>query len=277
MHGTKAARAGGVCPNTLEVPLDATETAVLKAIEHDILRVEVLETVLAKALAALQPSPDVLAGPELTLRDELARIDSEVAHLAGAIAAGGELAALLVALQERERRRVYLRGQLATLARERAATHRSADAEHLADELRGHLSDWQALLRQETGPARRALQSLLVGRLVFTPRERDGEEGFYSFEGEGTVTSIITGATASQGVWWPQRECPGLDGLAIPRGRRRQGRVASAPRARVCSPAAIPSTACPRSHRGLREEEGLPVVSPDFRRREIQARPTSRH
>jgi hypothetical protein len=102
-------RGQAVCPNTLEVPLDATETAVLKAIEHDILRVEVLETVLAKAMAALQPSPDVLAGPELTLRDELARIDSEVAHLAGAIAAGGELAALLVALQERERQ-VYLRG-----------------------------------------------------------------------------------------------------------------------------------------------------------------------
>jgi hypothetical protein len=29
---------------------------VLKAIEHDILRVEVLETTLAKAMAALQPS-----------------------------------------------------------------------------------------------------------------------------------------------------------------------------------------------------------------------------
>ena len=25
--------------------------------------------------------------------------------------------------------------------------------------------------------------------------------------------------------WWPQRECPGLDRLAIPRGRRREGRV----------------------------------------------------
>jgi hypothetical protein len=109
-------------------------------------------------------------------------------------------------LQERERRRVYLRGELATVDRERAAAHRGADAEHLLDELRGHLSDWQALLRQETGPARRALQSLLVGRLVFTPHERDGEEGFYRFEGEGTVAPLITGATASQGVWWPQRD-----------------------------------------------------------------------
>ena len=77
---------------------------------------------------------------------------------------------------------------------------------HFLDELRRHLDDWKALLRQETGPARRALQSLLIGRLVFTPHERDGEEGFYSFEGAGTVTPIITGATMSQHVWWPQRD-----------------------------------------------------------------------
>jgi hypothetical protein len=45
-----------------------------------------------------------------------------------------------------------------------------------------------------------------VGRLVFTPQERDGKEGFYVFEGEQTVTPLITGATAAQGVWWPQRD-----------------------------------------------------------------------
>jgi hypothetical protein len=116
------------------------------------------------------------------------------------------LAALLDAPQGRERRRVHLRGELAALERERATAQRGANGEHVLDELRSHLSDWQALLRQETGPARRALPSLLIGRLVFTPHERDGEEGFYSFEGEGTVTPIITGATASQGVWWPQRD-----------------------------------------------------------------------
>ena len=39
-----------VCPNNLEAPLEATDHAVLKAVEHDLLRVEVLETALAKTL-----------------------------------------------------------------------------------------------------------------------------------------------------------------------------------------------------------------------------------
>jgi hypothetical protein len=54
------------------------------------------------------------------------------------------------------------------------------------------LADWQSLLQQETGPARTALQSLLAGRLVFTPEELDGRR-FYRFEGPGTVVPIITG------------------------------------------------------------------------------------
>ena len=103
-------RGRAVCPNTLEVPLEATDYAVLKAVEHDVLSVEVLETALAKALEALQPNVDHDSA-EQTLRGELARIEAEVARLATAIAAGGELAALLAALQDRERRRIHLRGE----------------------------------------------------------------------------------------------------------------------------------------------------------------------
>jgi len=59
------------------------------------------------------------------------------------------------------------------------------------------------MLRQETGPARRAMQALLKGRLAFTPQERDGER-FYTFEGEGTISPVIAGAAGVQRVWWPQ-------------------------------------------------------------------------
>jgi len=55
------------------------------------------------------------------------------------------------------------------------------------------------MLRQETGPARQALKSLPAGRLIFTPRERDGER-YYEFEGPGTVSRIIAGLTLPQWV-----------------------------------------------------------------------------
>jgi hypothetical protein len=54
----------------------------------------------------------------------------------------------------------------------------------------------------------RALQALLKGRLVFTPQEHDSER-FYTFEGEGSISPIISGIAGLQRVWWPQRE--GLD------------------------------------------------------------------
>jgi len=74
--------------------------------------------------------------------------------------------------------------------------------------MRGALTDWQGMLRQETGPARRALQALLQGRLVFTPEGLDGER-FYTFEGVGTINPVIAGVAGLQRVWWPQRDLTG--------------------------------------------------------------------
>lgn len=62
----------------------------------------------------------------------------------------------------------------------------------MLDRLRGHLTDWQGLIRQETGPARQALTALFAGRLIFTPRERDGAR-YYEFEGPETVSNVIAG------------------------------------------------------------------------------------
>ena len=60
------------------------------------------------------------------------------------------------------------------------------------DIMRKALSDWQTLLRQETGQARQILRALLVGRLAFNPGERDGER-CYTFEGTGTISPVIVG------------------------------------------------------------------------------------
>ena len=96
-------RGRGICKNSLESPMAETDSAVLNAVERDVLRVEVLETALAKALDLLRPTTEAIDG-QAPLRKDLARLDVEVGRLAAAIAAGGDLAALLAALQEREQR-----------------------------------------------------------------------------------------------------------------------------------------------------------------------------
>ena len=81
----------------------------------------VLETSPYKAIAAIQAPAgrEDLSGE---LREELARIDAAVTRLAQAIAAGGDIAALVAAMQERERRRSHVRAELASVERQ-AATH----------------------------------------------------------------------------------------------------------------------------------------------------------
>jgi DNA invertase Pin-like site-specific DNA recombinase len=185
-------RGRAVCKNGLETSVPDADAAVLDAVEQHVLRVDVLETSLAKAMELLQPSGDAMDGRRGMLTDELARLEAEVARLAGAIATGGELASLLTALQDRERRRAQLRRELDALDRERLATRRQRDLGGILDQLRGCLTDWQGMLRDEPPQARQALRALLAGRLVFSPQERDGER-FYAFKGPGTLTPVLAG------------------------------------------------------------------------------------
>jgi hypothetical protein len=71
-----------VCPNNLEVPLVAADRAVLAALERDLLRVEVLETSLAKALDLMRPDTARLGDQRERIRMELVRLDADVERLA---------------------------------------------------------------------------------------------------------------------------------------------------------------------------------------------------
>jgi DNA invertase Pin-like site-specific DNA recombinase len=181
-----------VCKNSLEVPLLATDSAVLSAVEHDLLRVEVLETALAKALDMLRPAPDD-AGESRghRIREELTRLEAEVGRLASAIAVGGDLSALLTALREREQRRARLLVDLASGERPRPGRN-GLDLRRVLGDLREKLADWQGLLRQEAPEARRALSALLAGRLIFTPHG-EGRERYYEFAGPGNLGKVVSG------------------------------------------------------------------------------------
>src|SRR5207245_558549 len=127
------------------------------------------------------------------LRAELAKLETEIARLAGAIAEGGDLRALLEAMRQREARRVHLVAEIGGRDREAAVRRDAGAVTHALDVMRQALTDWRGMLRREIPAARRALRALLTGRLRFTPQEREGER-FYAFEGPGTISPIIVGA-----------------------------------------------------------------------------------
>ena len=77
---TRHLRGKSMCDNTLATLLEDTDDAVLDATESSLLRVEVIETAMANALATFEaePTPDA-AEP---LRRDLTMLDSELARLA---------------------------------------------------------------------------------------------------------------------------------------------------------------------------------------------------
>ena len=66
-------------------------------------------------------------------------------------------------MQERERRCSHLRAEVAAVERQVSVRRDKGDVARALDVMREALTDWQGMLRQETGPARRAMQALLQG------------------------------------------------------------------------------------------------------------------
>ena len=117
---------------------------------------------------------------------------------------------LLAALHERERRLSALRVELHALG---SAT-RVADTggEVLRARLEERLAGWRVVLRRQVGETSQILRHLLVGRLAFTPRE-DGGGRFYAFEGQGSVSAILSGIVHPEGVVTPAGFEPAISTL----------------------------------------------------------------
>jgi hypothetical protein len=111
-----------------------------------------------------------------TLRDELQRVDQEIARLAEAIATGGQLAPLLSALQTRQARREEIAASLAARPNEHRIDRRAIEAA-----VREHLTRWRTLLGAPAtvAEARQLLREVLSGPMTFTPQGKS-----YRFEGE---------------------------------------------------------------------------------------------
>ncbi len=195
-------RGNTVCTNRLHAPMGAADLAVLSAVEHDLLRPEIVEEALLEAVRGLQISDDQAIRRREDLHVELRKLEVELSHYAKAIAKEGPLDAILAEIKEREARRAHLKAELEKL--EGRAKVASLDTARLALNLRERLMDWQGLLQRQTAEARQILRRLLVGRLVFTPRE-DENGRYYEFAGQGSISELVCGVVLPK-VWWPQRD-----------------------------------------------------------------------
>ena len=176
--------------------MSAADEAVLTKIADYVLAPEVVEGAILDAIAELRPSGDTVETRRAALVAELRQVETEQARFVAAIAAAGDVDALVVAIKERERDRDRLNQELAALDGMETLSG-GFDPANVERALREKLDDWRGLLRRQTPLARQVLTQLLAERIVWTPNK---EEGRYEFTGRVKYDRLLRGVVFTQGM-----------------------------------------------------------------------------
>lgn len=129
---------------------------------------EVVEVAIRDAVATLSAPPAPVADVD-RLRTEVRGIETELRKLTAALAAGGDLTALVEAIRDRETRWAGPDRQLVTVT-----APSIDDPVGIERALQARVADWRAMFTQHTQLARQALQKLLTDKILCTPKEIDG-------------------------------------------------------------------------------------------------------
>jgi hypothetical protein len=179
-------RGPSVCSNSLTIPMEHADGAVLSTVEEVLLVPEVVETVVDRVGESVRSARSSDGRPGIERK--LTALEQEIGRLAGAIASGGDVPAIVEAIKQREQRRQELTATLACQAPPPALL----DCRRARSEARRLLGEWRGLLRRHVAQGQQILRKLIDGRLTFEPRE-DEKGRFYAFSGVGTVKKLLAG------------------------------------------------------------------------------------
>ena len=107
-------RGASICANGVTLDMRVTDSAVRTLLAAEVLRPEVVEKVMRRALVLLEDSEDATLR-ETTLTKRLAVLEAELANLSDAAARSGGVPAVLQALQQRDDERQQVVAQLSRL------------------------------------------------------------------------------------------------------------------------------------------------------------------
>jgi hypothetical protein len=164
--------------------MEVADRAVLDAFERDILRPDVVEAAVTRAMNRLLPSATAAKAASMRLQAELQGLEAELSRLTAAIAGGGQLGTLVQAIQERGQRRIAIRAELDGLNRP------ALDPARLRADLRARLDDWRGLLTRHIPQARQIIRKLLTSAILFTPTSK-GRPRRYEFRLEASLAKLI--------------------------------------------------------------------------------------
>lgn len=164
-----------------------------------VLRPDIVEGALTDAIEILRPQGDSIETRRAELEAQLRGLDDETGRLTAAIATGGEMSSLLVAVRERERQRGAVQQQLDSLAGLARVSH--LDVGRIERDLRARVKEWRALLQRQAPVSRQIVTKLLgPNRLIFAPQP----DRSWVFTGRASFDKLLQGIVLPQ-VWRPTR------------------------------------------------------------------------
>ena len=199
---TRRRKGPSACTSDLTFDVHELENVFLDQVEHSVLDPDFIDQVV-EALCAANPNTEREA-----LLDERKRLVVEVTNLTAAIAAGGDIPALVSALASRDRR-------LKTLDKELARPVFAPERDELRAALQLRGAEWRGVLRSKhVEQARVVLQHLmdLPIRVINEPLpsyiKRGDQRGIWKARTRpnGMLTGIVPKGTSPTGfepVFWP--------------------------------------------------------------------------
>ncbi len=195
-----------VCGNKADIPMVDTDDTVIEALLDDVLDPVMLNESIDEGLR-------VICDPGLvtttTVDAELAAVDRECERLAAAIAAGGEMTALLDALRARRARRSELERDREALTGRRLTE--AGDAVRIRSELTAIAHSWRQVLAYDPGNARPIVTTLASGRVRITPLDVSGRPGKeWELSGEANLAGLFERSIVPMSVASPPGFEPGF-------------------------------------------------------------------
>jgi hypothetical protein len=179
---THRRKGAAICGNGLVVAMEDADGSVLGAVEDTLLNPVVVRRGMEYALDAIGSTR--IGERRGALEADLASVEQALSRLTAAIAAGGELAPLVEAVQAQERRRQEILSGLEATKRARP----TMSVREIQQTLQRYVVDWRGLLRANVAQGQQALRRLIEGRLTFTPLS-----DHYGFRGTGTIKPVLAG------------------------------------------------------------------------------------
>jgi hypothetical protein len=184
-------RGASACPNGSHLPREATEAAVLQALDAQALDAEVTERFIVAVDEQIREQARLRPEDDAARRTRLAEINAQLGRFTDTIALGaGAVPALVKQMTTLQRQRDALAAETTM-----ATTIAARLPRDLRQTLELWLADWREALYRNIQTARQVLRRMLVGRIVFTPTPAGVE-----FVAEVAVGSVIAGFAFPQSL-----------------------------------------------------------------------------